>query len=166
MRMMKLFLALLIPALIVGCAAPGEYPSLAKRPFEKPPSNPSTTPVEPTIPSDLAVLARIADALKRAREGVADFNAALPVARAAAERGSGASEGSDPWIDAQMAVSRLERTLEPARNALADLDDERRVLDQHPGSPDQPALKEAIAEVEMIDTRQSASIRELLTLLK
>ena len=164
--MMKHFLVLLIPALIAGCAAPTGYPSLAKRPFEKPPSNPSSTPVEPTIPSDPALQACIADALKRAREGVADFNAALPVARTATERGSGASEGSDPWIDAQMAVSRLERTLEPARNALADLDDERRFLDQHPGSPDQSALTAAIAEVEIIDTRQSTSIRELLALLK
>ena len=164
--MKKHFLVLIVPALIAGCAAPGEYPSLAKRPFEKPPSNPSPTPVESTIPSDAAVQARIADALKKARDGVADFNATLPLARSAAERGTGTPEGSDPWIDAQMAVSRLERTLEPARNALADLDDERRLLDQHPGSPDQPALEAAIAEVEMIDARQSASIRELLALLK
>lgn len=164
--MMKHFLGLAFPVLLAGCTAPGEYPSLAKRPFEKPPSNASYPPPGQLVPSDPAVQARIADALKNARDGVADFNATLPLARDAVNRGSGAAEGSDPWIDAQMTVSRLERTLEPARNALADLDDERRALDQHPGSPDQPALEAAIAEVETIDARQSASIRELLALLK
>ena len=163
--MMKFFLILLIPALIAGCAAQGEYPSLAKRPFEKPLSNNSVPSVEQVVPSDPALQARIADAVKKARDGIEDFNTNLPLARVAVNRGTGTSQGSDPWIDAQVAVSRLERTLEPARNALADLDGERRLLDLHPGSPDQPALEAAINEVEMIDARQSASIRELLALL-
>lgn len=163
--MMKHFLVVLIPALIAGCAAPGDYPSLAKRPFEKAPANPPSPPPEVAIPSDPALLGRIADALKQAREGVSDFEAALLVAREAAKRGSGMAEGSDPWINAQLAVSRLERTLEPARNALAALDDERRIIDLHPGSPDHAPLEAAIAEVEAIDMRQSASIRELLALL-
>ena len=63
-------------------------------------------------------------------------------------------------------VTRLEQTTGPARDALAALDDERRFLDQRPGSPDIPALQAAIAEVEAIDARQSASIHELLALLK
>ncbi len=164
--MMKPFPALAIAALLAGCAVSGEYPSLAKRPFEKPPANPTSPPPAAVVPSDPALQGRVADMLKLARAGVADFDATLPAAREAVRRGTGAAEGSDPWIEAQMAVSRLERTLEPARNALADLDDERRILDQHPGSPDQPALEAAIAEVEMIDARQSSSIRALLALLK
>ena len=164
--MMKQLLVVVIPALLASCAAPGNYPSLARRPFEKAPSYPPPPPVQLAIPSDPALLTRIADTLGKARDGVADFNAALPLTRDAVQHGTGAPEGGDLWIDAQMAVSRLERTLEPARNALADLDDERRFLDQHPGSPDQPNLETAIAEVEMIDARQSASIREFLALLR
>ena len=164
--MMKRFPVILIPVLMAGCAAPGDYPSLAKRPFEKPPANPSTPPPETAVPSDPALLARIAEALKQATGGVADFEAALPAARDAAQRGSAATEGSDPWIEAQMAVSLLERTLEPARNALAALDDERRILEQRPGSPDLAAIEAAIAQVEDIDTRQTASVRALLALLK
>jgi hypothetical protein len=164
--MMKRCLAVLIPALLSACAAAGTYPSLAKRPFEKPPATPPETPVAPAMPSDAALLGRIADALKQARDGVPDFEAALPAARMAAERASGATQESDAWIQGQVMVTRLERTTGPARDALVALDDERRFLDQRPGSPDIPVLQSAIAEVEAIDARQSEAIRALLALLK
>lgn len=158
------FCLMLIPPLIAGCAAQGEYPSLAKRPFEKTQSSPPP-PVESGFPSDPASLARIADAVKQAREGVSGFEAVLPAASDAARRAVGSAEGSEAWISGQLAVSRLERALGSARNALSTLDDERRFLAQRPGSPDQPELDAAIAEVEAIDARQSASIKELLALL-
>lgn len=164
--MMKRCLVVLIPALISACAAPGAYPSLAKRPFERPPVASPVAPVAPAVPSDAALLGRIADALKQARDGGPDFETALPAARAAAERASGASQESDAWIEGQVMVTRLERTAGPARDALAALDDERRFLDQRPGSPDIPALQAAIAEVEAIDARQSEAIRALLALLR
>lgn len=163
---MKRIPIILVPALLVACAAPGTFPSLAKRPFEKAPAAPPEAPVTPAVPSDPALLGRIADALKLARDGVPDFESALPAAREAAQRASGASQGSDAWIEGQLMVTRLERTTGPARDALAALDDERRFLDLHPGSPDVPALQAAIAEVEAIDTRQSATIRELLSAIK
>lgn len=164
--MMKRIPAILVPALLSACAAPGTFPSLAKRPFEKPPVAPPETPVAPAMPSDAALLGRIADALKQARDGLAEFEAALPAARAAAERATGAAQESDAWIQGQLMVTRLERTTGPARDALAALDDERRILDQRPGSPDGPALQATIAEVEAIDARQSEDIRALLALLR
>jgi len=162
--MFKRFTVFLILALLSGCAAPGEYPSLAKRPFEKPQPALPDVPVAPPQASDAALLGRIADALKLARGGVPDFQAALIPARAAAERASGSVPESEAWIDGQLMVTRLESTTGPARDALAALDDERRLLDQHPGSPDAPALQAAIAEVEAIDARQSEAVRALLAL--
>lgn len=158
--------AILIPALLSACADPGAYPSLAKRPFEKPPAARPEAPPAPPPASDAALLGRIADALKQARDGVADFEAALPSARAAAEHASGAAPESYAWIDGQVMVTRLVRTTGPARDALAALDDERRFLDQHPESPDRAALQAALTEVEAIDTRQSAAISALLALLR
>ena len=164
--MIKRITAILVPALLAACAAPGAYPSLAKRPFERPPVATPETPPAPLPASDPALLGRIADALKQAKECVPDFEAALPAARTAAERASGAAQESDAWIEGQVMVTRLERTAGPARDALAALDDERRFLDQHPGSPDVAALQSAIADVEAIDARQSEAIRALLALLK
>lgn len=164
--MIKRITAILVPALLSSCAAPGVYPSLAKRPFEKPPVTPPEAPPAALPASDPALLGRIAEALKQARDGVPDFEAALPAAKQAAERASGAAPESEAWIQGQLMITRLERTTGPARDALAALDDERRFLDQRPGSPDVQALQSAIAEVEAIDARQSEAIRGLLVLLR
>ncbi len=158
--------AILVLALLSSCAAPGAYPSLAKRPFEKPQLASPEVPPLPLPPSDPALLGRIADALKQARDGVPEFEAALPAAKQAATRASGAAPESDAWIQGQLMVTRLERTAGAARDALAALDDERRFLDQRPGSPDIPVLQSAIAEVEAIDARQSQAIGALLAFLR
>ena len=162
--MMKRTLIILVPALLAACTAPGTFPSLAKRPFEKPLVASPEPPVAPALPSDAALLGRIADALKQARDGVAGFETALPAAREAARQASGAGQESDAWNNGQLMVTRLEGTTAPARDALAMLDDERRFLDQHPGSPDLPVPQAAIAEIEAIDARQSGIVRELLAL--
>lgn len=164
--MIKRITAILVPALLSSCAAPGTYPSLAKRPFEKPAAAPPEAPAAPLAPSDSALLGRIAEALKQAKDGVPEFEAAYPAAKQAADHASGAAVESDAWIQGQLMITRLERTAGPARDALAALDEERRFLDQRPGSPDAPALLSAIAEVEAIDARQSEAIRALLALLK
>lgn len=164
--MFKRAMAFLVPVLLSACAASGDYPSLAKRPFEKPQTASQVVPSVPAQASDPALLGRIADALKLAKDGVPDFEAALPAARAAANRAAGAAPESEAWIDGQLMVTRLESTTGAARDALAALDDERRLLDQHPGSPDAPALLAAIAEVEAIDARQSETVRALLALFK
>lgn len=164
--MRKYLVFALVPALLAGCASVGDYPSLARRPFEKPGSVATPSPPAPATASDPALLRRVADALKQARDGVTSFDETLPAALEAARRASGSAEGSEPWIAAQLAISVLERTLSPAHDALASLDDERRFLDQYPGSPDLPVVQAAVAEVEAIDSRQSLKIRELLALLK
>jgi hypothetical protein len=144
-------------ALLTACADAGTYPSLAKRPFEA--GQPA--PLPPSMPAllpDSALRKRVADQLRKAEAGVSDFKEALAPAQTAA-RAAGA-ENSESWIEAQMAVSRLERTLSPARDALAALDDERRLaISDNP--EDRAAIEAAIATVESIDARQSAEIEKL-----
>ncbi len=152
-----------------GCANQGTFPSLAKRSFEKTPETPSVAPAPLPAParqlvSDPALLTRISAAVSRARSGVQGFEAALPAARSAVAGGAG-SRLSDRWINAQVFVTRLERTLEPARIALADLDGEQRHVQLDPTSADGPALSAAISEVSAIATHQSAEISALMATL-
>lgn len=164
--MIKRATAFLVSALLCGCAASGDYPSLAKRAFEKPRTAKPDGPAAPAPASDPALVGRIAAALNLARGGVPAFEAALSAARAATGHAAGASPESEAWIEGQLMVSRLESLTLATRDALAALDAERRLLDQIPGSPDQPTLQAAIAEVEAMDTRQSQAIRALLSSFK
>lgn len=157
--------AILAPVLLCGCAAQGEYPSLAKRPIEK--GLPATTePSTPAVPSDPALLARIEAAVKQAKDGVAPFEAALPSSQEMVQRGAGAAEGSEAWIAGQMGASRLERNVTPARDALAALDSERTPAAVRGNAEDIGKLEAAIAEVEAIVNRQSEIVGELLAKLK
>lgn len=156
---------ILIPALLAGCAAQGEYPSLAKRPIEKGETT-STSPPPPAIPSDPALLARIDTAVKQAKDGVPAFEAALPASREMVQRGAGAAEGSDAWISGQMGASRLERTVIPARDALSALDAERTPAIGRGNAEDIARLEAAIAEVEAIVDRQAGEVNRLLAMLK
>jgi hypothetical protein len=152
-----------------GCANQGAFPSLAKRPFEKTPQADVNAPTSPPTPahnlkSDPALLARISAATARARSGVPAFEAALPAARSAVADGAG-SRLSESWINAQLLVTRLERTLEPARIALSDLDGEQRNVQLDPNSADGPALAAGIREVETIAEHQSAELSNLMATL-
>lgn len=157
--------SLLVPVLLCGCAAEGEYPSLAKRPIEK--GLPTTTePAVPAVPSDLALLARIDAAVKQAKDGVPAFEAALPSSREMVQRGAGAAEGSEAWIAGQMGASRLERNVTPARDALSALDAERTPAAVRGNGEDIAKLEAAIAEVEAIVNHQSEEVAALLAKLK
>lgn len=148
-----------------GCANQGTFPSLAKRSFEKSPQTQQPAPAPAVqLVSDPALVARLAAAVMRARSGVQGFEAALPAARSAVAGGAG-SRLSDRWINAQVFLTRLERTLEPARIALADLDGEQRHVQLDPTSADRPALAEAITEVAVITTHQSAELSSLMAIL-
>lgn len=110
-------LALLL--LVAGCATKGDYPSLAPRaveqlPFEEP------IKVDPPVAPDPDLRGRAAALLADARAGDGSFEAAyaraLPLAR-----GAGAA-GSDSWVLAQEAISRVEAARMGTTRALAALD--------------------------------------------
>jgi hypothetical protein len=115
-------LALLIPALALagGCAARGHFPSLAPRPAER------LSMDEPdrqaaAVAADPRLAARIAALLADARRGQAEFETVLPGARSGA--GAAGAAGSESWIEAQKAISRLEAARALTVAALAQLDE-------------------------------------------
>ncbi|HYW15196.1 MAG TPA: hypothetical protein VE891_03445 [Allosphingosinicella sp.] len=117
----RAFLAILIPlALAAGCAAPGPYPSLAPRPAEKAYAEDAEERKPTPQPDDPALAGEIDRLLAAGKAGAAEFDAALPAARAAAGRAGAA--GSDSWIEAQQALSRLESARARTTAAVADLD--------------------------------------------
>lgn len=106
--------------LLGGCAAQGDFPSLAPRAVES--INYDEEPVRevPAVAPDPALAAQIAALLEQARQGQSAFEAALPAARASV--GSAGAAASESWIAAQMAISRLESARGPTALALAELD--------------------------------------------
>jgi hypothetical protein len=158
--MTRLLAALISSATLAGCAAKGEFPSLAPRPYEQ--GRPASSAPATAVPdvSDAARVARINAAVQRAEAGREAFNAALSAARSAvsASQGGYASEG---WIAAQMAVSRAERTREPVQAALAELDAELRSVLTGPPTSDRAILESAIARVMALDTEQGSALAAL-----
>jgi hypothetical protein len=147
-----------------GCAASGPYPSLAPRPIEQAAAaQPATVPMVVIAPSDPARVARVRALVNKAEAGVAGFNTALSAAQQAV--GGGKAKGSDGWISAQVAVSRLERMRETAGGVLSDLTVEQRTLLMGPESDDKAMLEAAFNQVAAIDQSQSDSVRALLSKL-
>ena len=154
-------LAFLLALLFASaCAAPGPYPSLAPRPAEK--LNPDEEERQPTAqPDDPALAARIAGLEAEARAGAAEFDAALPAAEAAV--GSAGAAGSDGWIEAQQAVSRLEAARARTTAALADLDQLalERAAAGTLGTGDRDRLRAATAAIQALADSQSERLLRL-----
>lgn len=111
--------ALALIPLIAGCAAAGEFPSLQPRPVEQ------LSMEEPVreaavVPADSALVGRARALLTEAQRGDQAFEVAygraLPAVRAAGR------SGSDSWINAQQAISRVEAARADTSTALANLD--------------------------------------------
>ena len=98
---------------------------------------------------------RIAPQLAAARDADAKFGNQLDVTRAAVNAARGAAAGSDAWVEAQQAISRLDALRAGVTGALAELDG--MVL---AGVRD-PALAPAQAEVDMVDARERADLADL-----
>lgn len=158
----RTLVATLVPLLAAaGCAAPGPYPSLAPRPAEKAYAD-DTDERRPTPqPDDPALAAEIERLAAEARAGAAAFDSALPAAQAAAAASGGA--GSDSWIEAQQALSRLESARAQTTAALADLD---RVAVERAGAGtlgegDGERLRAAVAEIQALADAQADRLRRL-----
>ena len=161
-----LLLLLFVPLALAGCAADGDYPSLAVRPgeVEQAADLPERQPTP--IPADAALTGDIERLLADARRGAAEFEAALPAAQAAVGRAGGA--GSDSWVEAQQAVSRLEAARAATTRALADLDSLalQRAEAGRLGGEDRARLEALIAEVQGLADSQADRVRRLEAALK
>ena len=152
-------LAIITLFLAPGCAAPGDFPSLAKRPFEDGAAiaEPAPPPLEA---SDSERLSRVARAVDIASAGRTAFQSGFEAAQNAV-RSSG-NMGSEGWIKAQLAISRLEPLREPAQSALAIIVDEQRKLATGAPSSDADAVAAAFAQVESIRNDQADKSDRLL----
>jgi len=112
-------LASALVLLAAGCATGGEFPSLAPRPVEQL-SFEEPVRVDPPVAADPALRARANALVAEARGGDRAFETAYGVA-ASRVRGAGAA-GSDSWVQAQEAISRVEASRAITSSALADLD--------------------------------------------
>jgi hypothetical protein len=155
----------LILMAVTGCTERGEPPSLAKRPFETAAALLPIKAVAPTA-SNAARAARISSLLEQARKGKSAFNEFVPTAEKAFSLAQGASVSSEPWIAAQVSLSRLESLRGSVQSALADLDDERRLLANEQPSEDEQRLNLAQQEVDLISRRQAQIIARLTSMLR
>lgn len=118
------FSLLMMP--LAGCTGPsGSFPPLDLRPVETAkPVEAAPKPV--TFVLTEAALAtfetRITAAETAAKSSDTAFNKALPAIRRTVTAGQGAAMGSDAWLEAQQALSRLEQSRAGAEAARADLD--------------------------------------------
>jgi hypothetical protein len=146
-------LALMLAACLAGCASRGNYPSLAPRPAEREDWTEEPVHAAPAVTNDAALRTRIAALLAEAREGARAFEADRPAAeRAAAHSGA---EGSDGWIEAQQAISRLQASRGKTDDAVTELHQLRVARSGQPTSTaDLAALDAAIEEAGAIAERQ------------
>lgn len=155
-------LAIFVPLLVAtGCAAPGPYPSLAPRAAEQAYAEDAEERKPTPQPDDPALAAEIDRLLAAARAGAAEFDSALPAARAAA--GKAGAAGSDSWIEAQQALSRLESARARTTAAVADLDRLaiERISAGTLGSGDSERLRRATEEVQALTGSQADRLQRL-----
>lgn len=155
----------LMAIIAVGCAERGEPPSLAKRPFETASAPAPAEAIKPSA-SDPARVARIADILERGRRGQLAFADAATVAEKAIVIARGAPISSEPWIAAQLALSRLITLRGPVQTALADIDDERRLMINGGLSADEQRLTSALEDIELLSNAQAETIARLSAMLR
>ncbi|MET1110230.1 MAG: hypothetical protein ABWX67_01745 [Allosphingosinicella sp.] len=153
--------ALPLLALAAGCAAPGPYPSLAPRPAEKAYAEDAEERKPTPQPDDPALAGEIDRLLAEAKAGAAEFDSAFPGAQAAASAAGAA--GSDGWIEAQQALSRLESARARTTAALADLD--RLAVERTGagtlGSGDSERLRRATEEMQALADAQADRLQRL-----
>ncbi|SNS61979.1 hypothetical protein SAMN06295912_110102 [Sphingomonas laterariae] len=151
---------LLALGLLAGCAeSRTSYPSLAPRAVEKLPieePEAESTAANP-VPIDSASDGRIAAEVAAADASRARFERELAPSRRAVAAAGGQAAGSEAWIAAQQALTRLDETRGPVSSALATLD----AMMVASGGVPSPALAEAWGKVSALDDTQRTTFNEL-----
>ena len=156
---------LLSPALLAACAPSGSFPSLAPRAAERavapPPGDQAAAdPAPPAV--DPALTARLDQLVATARQGQQAFGAALVSAEGAIAR-AGAPR-SESWIEAQLALSRLEAARSPSVTAQGDLDAlvrERNEGGAPPSEADAAAIALAAEQIRSLVAAQNEELARL-----
>ncbi|MDQ0251119.1 hypothetical protein J2W22_003183 [Sphingomonas kyeonggiensis] len=154
------FILLLSLTALAGCTeTTGRYPSLLPRPIE------STSLAEPERPvavatPDAALDKRIAEIRAGLDTGIKGFTAGAQDAEAKIAVSRGLPQGSEPWLQAQVAMGQLAELRRPAVSALSELEElaTQRGVD---GLPPYPALDAAVGAAEQAASSQQAKIDSL-----
>ena len=107
-----------------GCASTtGDFPSLAKRPYEK------ANPVEEAAAAETLTTALPADLqqqvdalISRSSIAHAAFEKAVPIVRALVQSAGGSSSGSESWINVHLELSRTDSLRADSVAALGEID--------------------------------------------
>ena len=147
--------------LLAGCAAPGPFPSLAPREVERVYAAGDPLQSAPEAPDRAGLVERIAGFAAAANDNDSAFRQALAAAQPLAARAGAA--GSESWISAQQAISRVEAARAATGRALADLD--QFTLEQARQGPlsegDYRRLTEAAASLQAVAARQQEAVDRL-----
>jgi hypothetical protein len=117
-------IAVIASLTLVGCASvEGDFPSLAKRPFEK--ANPVEDVavaelVTTTLPGDLQ--RQVEALLTRSSAAHAAFESSVPSLQAVIQSAGNPALGSESWINAHMVLSRTDSTRTDGVAALGEID--------------------------------------------
>lgn len=159
-RLAHLVLLGAIGAGVAGCVSQGPFPSLAPRPGEGEISFAEPVHPAPVVADDPAIRRQIIELLTQARAGDQAFAAAYDAAATAVARAG--PSGSDTWVGAQEALSRLEAARGDTQAALSALDRLGTERSDRPTSlVDYAAIQAAIAEADRIAGGQNARIAAL-----
>jgi len=124
MRRLATFFAALfaLGSVHAEAAQRGSYPSLAKRPVEtRDRSVPAPAPVVPAA-ADAALVAQVDTLARQAGTADAAFQSQLGPGRTAVASAGAAAPASELWVNAQLAISRLDSVRYDSVSALAGLD--------------------------------------------
>lgn len=118
-------LSLLLIFAFGGCKSiESDFPSLAKRPFEG--SNAAVAPVSAealaTTVLPVEMERAVANLVQRHQKAQDQYVTLLPSVQSLAARAAGSPTGSEAWVGAHMALSRLDRARADSVAALAELD--------------------------------------------
>ncbi|HEY9091302.1 hypothetical protein [Parasphingorhabdus sp.] len=162
---------LLVPVLglsLSACAMQsGDFPSLAKRPYEDDPAIeemvPTPAPEITALPADLGNA--VSAAIRQSNMAHQAFLGSLPSARQRVLAAQGAAPSSESWVVAQMELSSLEMDRSPSVSALADMDllYRQRLSDEVEGA--QPGGAALVAESrDKIESQVASQQREIESL--
>lgn len=154
------FILLLSLTALAGCTeSTGRYPSLLPRPIEQTSLAEPERPV-PVATPDAALDAKIAGIRTDLDAGIKSFTAGAQDAEAKIAVARGTAPGSEPWLQAQVAMGSLAELHRPAVVALAALEElaTQRGVD---GLPPYPALDAAVADADKASDSQQSRIDSL-----
>lgn len=153
-------ISLALAGLTAGCASTGDFPSLAKRPYEGQQASPPVANEVAGQP-DSALMAKLATIIGQVDAAVAPYEAAVIKSGPIISRASGAAVASEAWVAAQMELSQIERMRAPVQAATGDLNELYRQAMLAGKEADAAAISHALSKVRLIDERQSAALAGL-----